>query len=99
MLCREPALVPLSGPRGSLVSLGTPGCRERPAAFDDDGVIPPGPAIRAAARAPRGEVARFPGGHYQSFLDGVQERAVEAMVSFLRRAVDNTVVCSSATRT
>jgi alpha-beta hydrolase superfamily lysophospholipase len=42
------------------------------------------PAVRAARRAPRAELVRIPGGHYQPFLGG-HERAVEAELSFLRR--------------
>jgi uncharacterized protein len=42
------------------------------------------PAARAARRAPRAELVRMPGGHYEPFLDG-HERAVEAELSFLRR--------------
>jgi uncharacterized protein len=42
------------------------------------------PAIRAAQRAPRGELIRLPGGHYAPFLDG-HEQAVLAELSFLRR--------------
>jgi hypothetical protein len=43
-----------------------------------------GPAVRAANRAPRGELVRMPGGHYEPFLGG-HEQAVEAELSFLRR--------------
>jgi len=43
-----------------------------------------GPAVRAANRAPRAELARIPGGHYEPFLGG-HEQAVEAELSFLRR--------------
>ena len=43
-----------------------------------------GPAVRAAQRAPRGELVRMPGGHYEPFLGG-HERTVEAELSFLRR--------------
>jgi pimeloyl-ACP methyl ester carboxylesterase len=43
-----------------------------------------GPAVRAANRAPRGELVRMAGGHYEPFLDG-HELAVEAELSFLRR--------------
>jgi len=53
-------------------------------AYDDDGVSPPGPAIRAGQRAPRGEVIRLPGGHYEAFLDG-HERAAEVQLAFLNR--------------
>jgi fermentation-respiration switch protein FrsA (DUF1100 family) len=42
------------------------------------------PAVAAANRAPRGEVVRMPGGHYEPFLGG-HEQAVEAELSFLRR--------------
>jgi dienelactone hydrolase len=53
-------------------------------AYDDDGVTPPRAAIRAARRAPRGELARLPGGHYEAFLDGHQQ-AADALLSFLDR--------------
>lgn len=53
-------------------------------AYDDDGVTPPGPAIRAAQRAPHGEVVRLPGGHYEALMGGY-ERALDAMLAFLRR--------------
>ena len=42
------------------------------------------PAIGAANRAPRGELVRMPGGHYEPFLGG-HEQAVKAELSFLRR--------------
>jgi pimeloyl-ACP methyl ester carboxylesterase len=42
------------------------------------------PAARAAKRAPRGELVRMPGGHYEPFLGG-HEQAAEAERSFLRR--------------
>ncbi|MDT7797882.1 MAG: hypothetical protein QOI78_1315 [Actinomycetota bacterium] len=44
----------------------------------------PGPATRAAERAPHGELVRLPGGHYAPFLDG-HEQAAEAELSFLRK--------------
>jgi len=53
-------------------------------ACDQDKSALPGPAIAAAIRAPLGELVRFPGGHYQPFLDG-HEEAVDAEISFLRR--------------
>jgi pimeloyl-ACP methyl ester carboxylesterase len=53
---------------------------------DDDQSALPRPAIRAAGRAPAGELVRLPGGHYAPFLDG-HEAAVAAEVSFLRRHV------------
>ena len=51
---------------------------------DQDQSALAGPAVRAANRAPRGELFRMPGGHYAPFLDG-HEQAVEAELSFLRR--------------
>ncbi len=41
------------------------------------------PSVKAANRAPRGEIVRIPGHHYAPFLDE-HERAVEAQLSFLR---------------
>jgi uncharacterized protein len=123
---REPLLVPLAGPRGTVASLTTPdGARGgealnpgntypdwqqevaarsalrlgfyRPGrsasgvrcpllvlAYDDDRSALPGPAARAAQRAPRGELVRLPGGHYEGVLGG-HEQAVEIQLSFLRR--------------
>jgi pimeloyl-ACP methyl ester carboxylesterase len=51
---------------------------------DQDQSALAGPAARAANRAPRGELIRMPGGHYEPFLGG-HEQAVEAELSFLRR--------------
>jgi pimeloyl-ACP methyl ester carboxylesterase len=51
---------------------------------EQDGVAPPKPLIHAGERAPRGEVARIPGGHYEPFLDS-HERAAEIQLEFLRR--------------
>jgi pimeloyl-ACP methyl ester carboxylesterase len=53
---------------------------------DDDLSVLPGPGVRAAERAPHGELVRIPGGHYAPFLDG-HEVAVECQVDFLRRHV------------
>jgi uncharacterized protein len=53
-------------------------------AYDQDGAALPGPAIRAAQRAPRGELVRLPGGHYEAFMGGHDE-AVAIELSFLRR--------------
>ncbi len=51
---------------------------------DQDQTAAPALAVRAAGRAPQGELVRLPGGHYAPFL-GEHEAAVEAEVSFLRR--------------
>ncbi|HEX5291995.1 MAG TPA: alpha/beta hydrolase [Streptosporangiaceae bacterium] len=53
-------------------------------ACDQDQAAPPGPALRAAGRAPRGEAARLPGGHYAPFL-AQHEQAVAAELAFLTR--------------
>ena len=53
-------------------------------AQDQDGVAPPEAAIRAADRAPRGELVRLPGGHYAPFTDG-HEQVAEIELSFLHR--------------
>jgi pimeloyl-ACP methyl ester carboxylesterase len=51
---------------------------------DQDQSALAGPAVRAAKRAPCGELVRMPGGHYEPFLGG-HEQAAEAELSFLRR--------------
>jgi len=51
---------------------------------DQDQSALAGPAVDAARRAPRGELVRMPGGHYEPFLSG-HEQAAEAELSFLRR--------------
>jgi pimeloyl-ACP methyl ester carboxylesterase len=52
---------------------------------DGDATTPPGPALQLAQRAPRGELARYPVGHYEVYFDDAFERAVADQVSFLRR--------------
>src|SRR4051812_6533084 len=64
-------------------------------AYEHDGVAPPGPAIKAAKRAPRGELACLPGGHYAAYLEG-HEQAVEVLLSFLRRHLLDDAQPSSA---
>jgi pimeloyl-ACP methyl ester carboxylesterase len=59
---------------------------------DQDQSAPPGPAVRAARRAPGAELVSLPGGHYAPFMEA-HEQAVEAELSFLRRhLVDQPVV-------
>ena len=123
---RQPRLVRLAGPPGTVAMLTTPDGQDGGRALDPDGRYPDwrqevaarsalrlsfyrpgryasrvrcpllvlacdqdqsvlaGPAVRAAGRAPRAELVRMPGGHYEPFLGG-HERAVEAELSFLRR--------------
>jgi pimeloyl-ACP methyl ester carboxylesterase len=52
--------------------------------FEEDGVAPPGPAAKAARRAPRGELVKLPGGHYAALLDQT-DVTVDAIVDFLSR--------------
>jgi pimeloyl-ACP methyl ester carboxylesterase len=51
-------------------------------AYDQDGVAPPAPAVRAAGKARRGQLAYLLGGHYQAFLDG-EAQAADVLLSFL----------------
>lgn len=46
------------------------------------------PAVRAAQRAPRGELKHLPGGHYGGSLDA-HEQAVQVQLAFLERHVQN----------
>lgn len=58
-------------------------------AYQDDDVAPPAPAVKVARRAPQGELASLPGGHYAGFMAG-HEQAVELQLSFLDRRVLDT---------
>jgi fermentation-respiration switch protein FrsA (DUF1100 family) len=53
---------------------------------DDDAITPARLTMAAVRGAPRAEVVRLPGGHYEPFLGG-HERAVDAELSFLREHV------------
>jgi pimeloyl-ACP methyl ester carboxylesterase len=50
-----------------------------------DAVTPPRPAERMAARAPRGELVRYPIGHFDVYVGEGFERAVADQVEFLSR--------------
>ncbi|HEY2725518.1 MAG TPA: alpha/beta hydrolase, partial [Pseudonocardiaceae bacterium] len=52
---------------------------------DDDPITPPDPAVRMAERAPRGELLRYPGGHFGIYQDETFERVVADQIDFLRR--------------
>ncbi len=52
---------------------------------EKDATTPPGPAIRAAERAPRGELRRYPIGHFDIYLGKDFERAVADQTEFLSR--------------
>jgi uncharacterized protein len=53
----------------------------------DDAVTPPQPAVAAAGRAPRGQVCRYEGGHFDVYAGEVFERAVADQIAFMRRVV------------
>lgn len=52
---------------------------------DHDRVTPPDPAWRAAGAAPRGEIRRYPLGHFDIYLGEGFERAVADQIEFLDR--------------
>jgi dienelactone hydrolase len=52
---------------------------------DDDAVTPPEFALAAAQRAPRAEVKRYPGGHFDLYRGTDFERTIADQVDFLRR--------------
>ncbi|MGE0218842.1 alpha/beta hydrolase [Mycolicibacterium sp.] len=51
---------------------------------DDDVVTPPGPTVDAALRAPRGELRRYPYGHFDIYTD---PQVKTDQIDFLRRAL------------
>ncbi len=51
---------------------------------DADAVTPPGPSVEAAHRAPRGELRRYPYGHFDIYHD---PKAKADQLEFLRRTV------------
>ncbi|MFA9272474.1 MAG: alpha/beta hydrolase [Baekduiaceae bacterium] len=54
---------------------------------DKDTVAPVGSTLKYAAQAPRGEVVRYPVGHFDIYLGEPFERAVADQVAFLQRHV------------
>jgi pimeloyl-ACP methyl ester carboxylesterase len=52
---------------------------------EQDGVTPPGPAIEVARRAPRGELAIYPLGHFDVYRGEPFERVVGDEIEFLLR--------------
>jgi uncharacterized protein len=52
---------------------------------DEDALTPPGPAIRAAERAPKGELRRYPVGHFDVYDGPWFEQVVDDQVEFLTR--------------
>ena len=54
---------------------------------DDDETTPPEPAARMAQRAPRGELLRYPAGHFDPYNGEMFERFVTDQVAFLQRVL------------
>lgn len=52
---------------------------------DRDETTPPAPAVRLAERAPRGELVRYPIGHFDIYTGADFERAVAGQTAFLER--------------
>ena len=52
---------------------------------DGDVVTPPQPALKAAARAPRAELRRYEGGHFDIYRGELFERFVADQIDFLER--------------
>jgi len=52
---------------------------------DSDSVTPVGPALKAAAAAPRSEVKRYPAGHFDVYVGELFERVVADQVAFFSR--------------
>jgi uncharacterized protein len=52
---------------------------------DDDVVTPPDLAVKASSRAPRAEVSRHPGGHFDPYVGECFERVVTEETEFLLR--------------
>ena len=55
---------------------------------DEDAVAPPAAALRYAATAPRGEVKRYPVGHFDVYLGAPFEEAVRDQTEFLVRHLE-----------
>ncbi len=52
---------------------------------EEDTITPPKPALAVAARAPKGESARYPGGHFDVYVGAGFERSAGDMLAFLER--------------
>ena len=62
---------------------------------DDDTAASLPLAVRAAEQAPRGELRRYPGGHFAAYLGEVFEQMVSDQVKFLRRHLASTQVATA----
>jgi pimeloyl-ACP methyl ester carboxylesterase len=52
---------------------------------DADNITPAGPTLRYVARAPYGQIVRYPIGHFDIYLGGDFERAISDQLAFLQR--------------
>ena len=59
-----------------------------PRSDENKAVAPPETALRYAATAPRGEVKRYPVGHFDIYLGAPFERAVRDQTDFLVRHLE-----------
>ena len=55
--------------------------------MSSDVVTPPPPARKAAAKAPRGELIEYPGGHFDIYVGEPFERAIADQIEFLDRVL------------
>ncbi|MFN8102384.1 MAG: alpha/beta hydrolase [Mycobacterium sp.] len=83
-----------SGRIGLRIATASPGRSARkvpcPILFcvcDDDTVAPARATLRHARKAPRGEIKRYPFGHFDIYVGGGFERAVRDQIDFLNRHV------------
>ena len=65
---------------------------------DDDAITPPAPAVRMAEVAPRGELRRYPIGHFDIYTGAEFEAAVADQTEFLVRHVLGGTTDGSPTR-
>jgi dienelactone hydrolase len=54
---------------------------------DRDGITPPGPSAKTAARAPHGEAIHYDGRHFDIYVDDLFERTVADQTAFLTRTL------------
>jgi len=54
---------------------------------DSDQTTPPAPAVKMAQRAPRGELLRYPVGHFEPYTGEPFERFVSDQIAFLTRVL------------
>jgi len=54
---------------------------------DGDATTPPQPALQMAQNAPRGEIVRYPIGHFDIYVGDAFERAIEDQLAFLQRVL------------